>query len=258
MGLAFGALLLATILLPGILFRYAYLRSDSLRKTVDFSLLSEAVFVLIPTLILHAFGWGLARLVGPALNLVPDLGVFYRLITGQLLTDAGLLRLERGLIPFILYILLLGAVAGWLGTLVQRWVLRNAWDDHFKLLRIFNDWDKYFTGHSVSGDPRRSFDYVQVDVVVQSGEGDILYTGALANYSLNQEQGIDRIFMEVVYRRRLSDDLRLSETALADLPPANREEDPRYYNMPGDYLVIPFGQIRNLNISYKKFETQAE
>ena len=258
MGLAFGALFLAILLLPGIIFRYAYLRSDSLRKTVDFSLLSEAVFVLIPSLLFHLVGLGLASYIGRAINRVPDIGTFYHLVSGQVLEGNELLNLERGLLPFVLYILLLSILAGWLGILTQTWVLRRGWDDHFKLLRIYNDWDKYFTGHSVSRDPRRTFDYVQVDVVVQSGEGDILYTGALANYSLNQEQGIDRIFMEVVYRRRLSDDLILSDTVLADLPPANREEDPRYYNMPGDYLVIPFSQIRNLNISYKKFEKQPE
>ncbi|MGB3799165.1 MAG: hypothetical protein WA952_05075 [Lewinella sp.] len=256
MGLAFGALFLATLLLPGIIFRYAYLRSDSLRKTVDFSLLSEAVFVLIPTLLFHALGWTVAGAVGTLLNRVPNVSALYRLTTGQLLTEDSLASLERGILPFVFYILALSALAGWSGSLVQRLVVRRGWDDHFKLLRIYNDWDKYFTGHSISRDPRRSFDYVQVDVVVAGGDGDMLYTGALANYSLNQEQGIDRIFMEVVYRRRLRDDLPLSDDVLADLPPANREEDPRYYNMPGDYLVIPFDQIRNLNISYKKFETQ--
>ena len=249
--IAFTALLLAVLLLPGILFRYAYLRSNALRKTVDFSLLSELVFVLVPTLIIHLFGWLVTVLLSSLFGYTPDLITLYDLLSGRPLGGEALTSLRTGFPLFVLYILMLCLLASLGGKLAQTWVLRRGWDERYKLFQIFNDWDKYFTGHVVLNEERANFDYVQVDVVVGSSEGDILYSGSLANYSLNREQGIDRIFMEFVYRRLLKDDVPVSpDPATA----GDREADPRYYTMPGDYLVIPFSQIKTLNLSYKKLK----
>ncbi|MEM9260129.1 MAG: hypothetical protein AAGA62_10820, partial [Bacteroidota bacterium] len=76
-----------------------------------------------------------------------------------------------------------------------------------------------------------------------------------------KDQGIDRLFLSDVYRRNFSQDV-------AEKPPGKRKKphysvnevtvakdfDERYYRMPGNYLVIPFGEIRNLNIIYTRLE----
>lgn len=246
--LAFSALILAILLLPGVVFRYAYLRSNALRKTVDFSLLSELVFVLLPSLLFHSVGLGVLYLISRFSGYHADLGVVYGLLSGQALTSVEIATVERGFGPFVVYTLAICTAASVTGKLLQVWIVERGWDERYKLFQIFNDWDKYFTGHVVVNDERRDFDYVQVDVVVGGSEGDILYTGSLANYSLNRDQGIDRIFMEYVYRRPLSEDLKPTDQADS----SGRDADPRYYAMPGDYLVLPFSQVKNLNLSYKK------
>lgn len=250
MNLAFGALLLAILLLPGIVFRYAYLRSNALRKSVDFSLLSEAVFILLPCLLLHLLGWGFDTLVERSLAF----DVLYALLSGAGLSAEGIEALQRGFLPFVLYILLLCGMAATIGIYLQRWVVANRWDERFKLLSIYNDWDKYFSGHAIIDDPQSAFDFVQVDVVVGSSEGDMLYTGILAHYSLNKEQGIDRLFMKQVSRRRFVDDVVMGDPSVY----STKEDDERYYNLPGNFLVIPFSQVKNLNIIYLRVQRTEE
>ncbi|WP_420461095.1 DUF6338 family protein [Neolewinella sp.] len=253
MSLALGALLLVLFLLPGIIFRYFYLRSETLRKTVDFSLLSEAVFILVPSLLLHLLGGNLVAALGSG----PDTRTLYLLLAGSV-DDTALAVVERSLTPFILYILLLCVLGGLLGMLGQYVVLRRGWDEQFRFLRIYNDWDKYFSGRVLSPERRKLLAFVQVDVVVSGGEGDILYTGELNNYSLNRDQGIDRIFISKVYRRRFRDDIVPDPPAGNQLQPFDRSHDPRYYNMPGNFLVIPFSQVRNLNIVYVSLQPTDE
>jgi hypothetical protein len=251
MNLAIGALLVAILLLPGIIFRYLYIRSDALRKTIDLSLLNEVVFILTPSLLLHLAGQGVAQGI---LSKKLDLKTLYLLLTGN---GDGLdfSLIEKGFPYFVLYILTLCVVAGFLGIWLQKIVVRFGWDERYKILRIYNDWDKYFSGAVLPKAERKKIDFVQVDVVVQSAKGDVLYTGVLENYTLNKDQGIDRLFLSNVYRREFSEDLAGTEAERDDPPegyPSFRVKDfdDRYYALPGAYFVIPFGEIRNLNISY--------
>ncbi|MEM9527078.1 MAG: hypothetical protein AAGA31_10735 [Bacteroidota bacterium] len=259
MSLAFGALLAAVLLLPGIVFRYLYIRSDGLRKSIDLSLLNESVFILSSALLLHVTGRWVVKVI-----LRKDVGLeqLYLLLTGGKAPDFSVI--DAGFSSFVAYILSL-CVAGGLGALaLQKLVLRFGLDDRFKILRIYNDWDKYISGAVLRRETGLDFDYVQVDVLVATAEGDVLYSGVLENYSLNKDQGIDRLFLSDVYRRNFSQDV-------AEKPPGKRKKphysvnevtvakdfDERYYRMPGNYLVIPFGEIRNLNIIYTRLEEVA-
>lgn len=246
MSLAIGALLVAILLLPGIIFRYLYIRSDALRKTIDLSLLSEAVFILGPSLLLHLFG--LVSL-GMLLDYVPNVEQLYFLLTGQGGDRLDFNAVILGFPYFVLYIFALCFIAGFLGVSLQKLVVRYGWDERYKILRIYNDWDKYFSGHVLPPEKRKRIDFVQVDVVVNTAEGDVLYTGVLRNYTLNKEQGIDRLFMSQVYRRAFREDAAPDEALLRE-----RAVDSRYYELPGNFFVIPFSEIRNLNIIYNTIE----
>lgn len=251
MNLAIGALLVAILLLPGIIFRYLYIRSDALRKTIDLSLLNEVVFILTPSLLLHLAGQGISQgIMGRNL----DLKTLYLLLTGNG-EDLDFSLIEQGFPYFVFYILSLCVIAGFLGIWLQKMVVYFGWDERYKILRIYNDWDKYFSGAVLPRAERDKIDFVQVDVVVQSAQGDVLYTGVLENYTLNKDQGIDRLFLSNAYRRVFTDDLSGTEEEREDPPEGYpnfrvKDFDDRYYALPGAYFVIPFGEIRNLNISY--------
>lgn len=106
MSFAFGALLIVLLLLPGISFRYAYIRSNSLRRSLDFSLLSEAIITLLLALLLHGAGRWIAGLFG----VEPDLRPLYLFATGGDLREVDFIYLEEGHGTFLGYTLL---VCGW-------------------------------------------------------------------------------------------------------------------------------------------------
>ncbi|MEM9931574.1 MAG: hypothetical protein AAF840_17340, partial [Bacteroidota bacterium] len=151
------------------IFRYLYIRSDSLRKSIDLSLLSESVFILLSSLLLHWIGrWGYKLAFGKEATLEP----IYNLLTGKQAPDFALI--DAGFSPFVLYIVSLCILGGFAAQVLQKLVIRFRLDERFKLLRIHNDWDKYLSGDILRRETGEDFDYVQVDVLVDSGTGDVL------------------------------------------------------------------------------------
>ena len=261
MSLAFSALLAAVLLLPGIIFRYLYIRSDSLRKSIDLSLLSESVFILLSSMLLHWLGRGIYKtLYGAEASLRP----LYNLLTGKEAPDFAVV--DAGFSPFVIYISALCVIGGLAALALQRFVIYFRLDERYKLLRIHNDWDKYLSGDVLRRETGQDFDYVQVDVLVDTSAGDVLYSGILDNYTLNKDQMIDRLFLSDVYRRDFSADVAPTAYGAPGNPAASVHQvseqrdfsDARYYRLPGNYLVIPFGQIRNLNIIYTRLREMEE
>jgi len=216
LNLAFGALLAAILLLPGIVFRYIYIRSDALRKSIDLSLLSEAVFILVPSLGMHVLGLLFTKHL---LGWQRDLETIYLLITGGDTKDTFSV-VEDGFIYFVIYMLVLSLLAGFAGKFARKLAVWRGWDERYKFLRIYNDWDKYFSGHVLPPAERKKIN---------------------------------------VYRRKFAEDLASTKKEQPVTPPGYptyrvKDFDSRYYALPGAYFVIPFGEIRNLNIIYNTIE----
>ena len=241
MSFALGALLIVLLLLPGIAFRYAYIRSNSIRRSLDFSLLSEAVIMIVVALLLHTLGGWVAQTIG----LTPDVRLLYLLSTGGTLVSGDYQTLADSFTPFVGYTLLLSATGVGLGYALQQLVVHRGYDQRYKGLRVLNDWDRYFTGYVLPPERRSKLNFIWVDLLVDgSGGNAVLYSGVLENYSLNREQVIDQVFISSAIRRH---NLDLSGV----LPgPAESMALPPNYDLPGEYLVIPFSQVRNLNITY--------
>ena len=58
----------------------------------------------------------------------------------------------------------------------------------------------------------------------------------------------NRIYLSTVYRRKLSGDLEDKKKT------ENPEEDNRYYSMPGEFFVIPYKEIKNINVDYFRLQ----
>jgi hypothetical protein len=82
----------------------------------------------------------------------------------------------------------------------------------------------------------------------------MIYSGILEDYYLSKDNGLDRLYLHNVYRRRLKDDLNPDQPNVGYL---ERHLDPRYYAMPGDLFVITYDKILNLNITYYVAEGNA-
>jgi hypothetical protein len=108
---------------------------------------------------------------------------------------------------------------------------------------VNNDWYYLFSGRIL--DIPESIELVQVDVLVSSDHGNVIYCGILDDYFLSDEGGIDKLYLLNVYRRSFISDSSVEKNEFVD-----KEMDERYYNMPGDYFVVFGREILNINVSY--------
>ena len=112
-------------------------------------------------------------------------------------------------------------------------------------MRFKNEWHYLVTGEildfpHVPGEAN-TVDFVWVDLMVQTQEGTLLYTGVLNDYILSKENGLDRIYLSEVVRRYLTDDYN---------------KDRQEYEMPGNFMVFPFDKVLNMNITYYQIEEE--
>lgn len=271
MNILFGALFIVILILPGIIFRVSYLNIPYARKTFRSSFIDELLFSLVPALIIQV----------PCYSIVNYCmtGVDERIIYLLLVNSDKVLQYplpDKDISLFLVYTLIVTVIAWWLGKGFRAYV--NARKLYFRMpiFRFYNDWHYIFKGLLLDapGQPGESRDVgdVWVDALVNvKDEGSYLYSGYLKQYILSPEDGLDRICLTHVQRRKLTDnvyseieaaedvdgifeisyeDLEADEEAVSEVE--RFLEEKQYYYMPGDYFVIPYSEIRNLNITYQK------
>jgi hypothetical protein len=247
MNFALGALILLLLIFPGILFRFAYLSGPYSRKNFQTSLSDEFVLSLIPAFLIQTSGYFFIEHV---LGLQVNLSLLIRLISGsQSLQNSDFILIGKSLFFFSFYNSVTFLIGFLFGKLFRNLVAKNHWDLKYHSLRFNNEWYYLLSGRlqdfqSKSGESGKA-NLVGIDVLCESHEGTIIYTGILREFYLSKNDGLDRIYLTDVYRRKLGDD---SSKELAT--PVERELDKRYYKMPGELFVIPYLQIKNMNISY--------
>ena len=248
MNFVLGSFLILILLFPGIIFRISYLQGPYSRQTFNISAFDEIAWSLIPTLFLQTSGFIfveflLSVFTGSGINLK----LMYLLITGAPPALIDFIQLKASYLPFIIYNITLFGLAAIAGFILRKIVLSRKLDFKYRFFRIHNEWYYLFNGHYIlpkSNDLEKVW-FTQIDALVKADNGDVIYTGALHHFILSKTEGLDRLYLQNVYRRKLSDDLHTNEESLVE-----RDEDERYYKMPGDLFVLKYDQILNLNIHY--------
>jgi hypothetical protein len=264
MNLVFGSVLLFILISPGLIFRFSYLQGTYAKLTFKVSAVEEVFWALVPALFFQSFG---ILFVEQVLLIPVRLDVIYHLITGNGLVDFTIIG--ESLAPFLGYIFSLILISALSGVLARYIIRKLKLDIHWQFLRFGNEWHyllsgeiminqkpdlKWYNVMQLIGYARReifsSLDkntWIQIDILVNSSEGNMIYSGILENYYLSKENGLDRIYLRNVYRRKLKDDLGNDQPNVGYL---DRHLDARYYSMPGDLLVFTYDKIINLNITY--------
>lgn len=249
MNIALSAIIIFILLSPGVAFRIAYLKSDSLQFTLDTSILGEFLFIIVPTLFFNAIYFIIIEVSASLLNFDFRLDQLYYIMSGAS-DDIEFDLLERNIIYFVLYVLLSTLFAGVMGRVSQLFVIKKNLDESFPSLRVANHWDYLFTGrikgHQFANLVKMKDSFVKIDALVSTENEDILYSGILDKFFLSKEQGLEKIYLIEVYRKKFS-----PEEPSALIVDEN-------YHMIGDYLVIPYSSIKNINVTYYLFEEEKE
>lgn len=253
MNIAFGALVLFLLLYPGIALRIAYLNGPYSVKNIQSSLVDELVLSIIPAFILQAMGY---LFVEYCLHINIHLDIIYQLIVGSTIKEyrPDFAVIESSLWRVLIYNCLILAIALCLGRFARHVVMKYNWDIRFPSLRFNNEWYYLFSGRILDqpGSTGNSSDieWAVISVVVETKDGSYIVRGILSGYFLSKD-GLDRIHLTNVYRRKLSEDVTASEKA------DNLDDDTRYYSMPGEFFVIPYKEIKNINVDYFRLQQRS-
>lgn len=275
MNFLFGALLLIIILLPGVILRASYLSTSYGKRTFKFSVMDEIILSLIPTLILQGIFYAVTNYFIIDIN---EQRLFYLFTNSDKVFNTPLP--DWNILLFFLYTIVICVASAVIGIWARKMVHRKKLFIPYPILRFYNDWHYIlrgiildFPGHE--GDAK-NVSNVWVDVVTINKDDAYIYSGFLKEYYLTKDDGLDRIYLTNVQRRKLSEDSINNNDVKSgagveqlydildnvevdydttiqnagDVDQITAFVDNRYYFMPGDYFVIPYSEIKNINITY--------
>lgn len=246
MNLALGAFILTLLFLPAITFRLAVNRLENLKGLLSILSITDSiwVFTIIP-IITHAGLLLLLRSIGVTTKFDLILNIIYANSSFPLNNQI----LEKDLIKFLGYnflAIIVGFFSGFLmNTLEHRWKLIS------KFWGLRNEWYEAFEG-DLLGINSTKIDAVYVDVLVNTRESSILYSGFLVKYYFKpRSTELEYLVLQEVTRRDLrktyrTDNLHI-ESGKSSFYDLNTGESK---SMNGNYLILPMEEVLNVNISY--------
>ncbi len=247
MNVAFSAVVLFALVLPGFLFRQSFLKAEGEYVLLDFKPFGRAtVAAFVWAVIFHAIALGIVD-VFTAWRF--DADTLLRLLAGERTTsvERALDQSAQHWNQIALYFTGLAAAAWLLGSLLRRLVTSRKWDRSDSrlapVLRFDTPWYYLLTGYDEDEPPH----LVVVTTIVQVGAECFLYRGILVSFFLDSQGQLDRVVLTSVERRPIQQDR-------TDADP----HEERFYPIDGDRFVIRYAQMITLNVSYGDWITEEE
>ena len=149
----------------------------------------------------------------------------------------------------------MGGIAGWLTRIFVR---QKKYDRLYRWLRFDNKWFYLLSGESVEfgeykEEPFTEFSdakkikFVVLDILTEIEDGNVLYTGILVDYELEEDGGLKSLQLTAVRRKYLTTNKSINDS---EVESEDEKSSKEYYAVSGNLLVIPFSQVLNINISY--------
>ena len=265
MNLAFPALLIILLTLPGILLRLGYRKGPNGAWKNPFiiqSLGDEIAWSIALAALLHAaWIWIWSNFIGSA-----DVKSTLTLLMGAKddLTAKAIDNVSQGGGYAAAYFLILYLAAYDLGILAHMLIRGLGLDHRCSWFRFDNPWFYLLSGESleiiIKERPRswwerlknlwpltrpRKADIVKISAAVKQGSDVYLYAGRLGDFEFDRTGQLDRLVLSEASRRLLSND-RSAEEHYDPTP----QDDGRFYFIETLHFVIRYCDICTLNIEY--------
>ncbi|MBS3770706.1 MAG: hypothetical protein KGY70_20145 [Bacteroidales bacterium] len=238
MNFAFVTILLLLISLPGYVLRRSYFTARFSIRFIPLNIVNELIWSFFPAILIH----GIAILIiEKNFNLFIHLKYIGYLLTGgsnSNVTDLIFENIHSNLSNILIYFISLLAFVILLGNLSRIVVRKLSLDIYFPALRFPNTWHYLFTGEYLDIETKpgahKDIDFIFVDVLMNIGEGNVIYSGILENYYLSKKSGgLERIIIKYPSKKTFS-----------------TKGDTEDRDIPGNYLIIPYDKINNMNVQY--------
>jgi len=258
MNIAFPAFLIFLLVLPGIIFRYAYLRGRSINNPfVITSMADEIAYGVVAAAVLHTLWCSVFKCAHHPVDyksvIVLSVGAYGE---HQEYLSAALTGISRNAGLIAVYFLSLYAVSAILGLAAHEVVRTFRLDHMFSLLRFRNEWYYLLSGEYVNLPEQggsigsRRPDMVLLSTVIIQGGQAYIYRGYVVDYYFDRTGVLDRVVLFNVKRRRLENDrAEGQEYSLAG--------DERFYAIMSDLFVIKYSEMQTINVEGISFEVEA-
>lgn len=261
MNLAFPALLIALLILPGAVFRYGYARGSwGWTSPVSFrSISDELAYSAVFAVGLHFLWISFSR----AFGYTADFHSLVALLSGSFGVRGE--RYERAIrsvadhpAALAIYFLSIACGSAAAGRAAHRVVRKAKLDLSTQIFRFKNEWHYLLTGEVLSFKEvslqSREVDGVYLSAVVDHSKETYLYRGIVEDWSFDHDGGLQTISLSFAHRRLLSQDRPEAHTEPAgeEIPP-----DSRYYKIHGDLFVLRYSEIKTLNLDYFSLSEEA-
>lgn len=239
MNIAPVTILLLLLLFPGIFFSRFYFTEEFSKQYFKTTLYELLLTTLLPALLIHLVALFIVKIY---LNIEVDLATILAVFLDTGISSNIIGTIESSASNMISYNISVWVFAGFLGYATKKVVRRFKLDRKFKLFRFSNEWHYLITGEildfpKIEGEAN-DIDVVFIDALIGTGEGTIIYSGIIQDYKLSKQGGLESLYLTQVYKRFLKED------GLVNKP-----------FIPGDFMVLPYKDVINLNITYYSFET---
>jgi hypothetical protein len=230
MSVAFSAVLIFLIFVPGFILRRVYLSYPFSRKYAISSPFDDIAAIVL-AIVLQAAMCGLVTLVSSYRVDLPLLGALIIGTHSDALQSFALRDVQNHLGAITAYNLSLWAIAGAAGFLARGVVLKFELDRKFTFLRFNNDWYYLLMGREWGLKEGADFDLVWIDALVKAGTSQVIYSGTLHSFFLAKDGGLDSICITDAQKW-------MTPGAFAPI------------TIPGQGFVIKYSEVLNVNVVF--------
>lgn len=251
MELAFSALLIFVLTLPGILVRTAYRGGRHKWKIpgLPSSFAEQVAQSLLFAALLHAIWCLVCWLPMRWLHQWPDLPSLAMMLLGQYGKDSESLPHVLSALTalyhptaILAYLLSVNMFAFLVGDWAHRIIRKNGWDYSINWLRFDNPWfylfNPYPEGAVLLDTQKNKIQHTGtvISAVVNHNGNDIIYRGLLRDYNFCADGSLHSVHLQIAERRPLI---------------LSADETKDFHEVDGDILILCYSEIKTFNIEYR-------
>lgn len=256
MNVAFSAVLLFILVLPGFLFRYTYARGgrrwdnpfavQALSDEIPYSIFAAAVLHLVyASFIVHVLHIGI------------DLrSVFLLLIANFGKDSIALEHVVNSVVghPYkiFFYFFILNLLSGGMGYLTHGFIRSRRWDIRYSSLRYNDEWYYLLKGEVLNFGrvERTEIAAVYLSAVVEQGSHCYLYRGEVIDWSYDRSGNLQWVVLRDAQRRLFGPDKDRKIPGEGSPGDPNYKADERFYPLLGHRFVLRLSEMSTLNLQF--------
>lgn len=256
MNFLFASVLVLLIVAPGLTFFRAYYSDRFSIKYSRLTITDQIFRSIIPGITAQVIAIIIINAYSPYLVRLDTLGTLLLGAKEDQTVKESFTIIGNCLHLVTLYHLFMIGVGALLGWQSRRLIRHRRLDRRYPWLRFDNKWFYLLSGEVVEfaeGELATDFsdasliEFVLLDILVEVEGGNMLYTGVMFDYELENDGGIKSIQIRGAKRKYI----KATKAASGEITDDNIEtNDYGYYDIRGNILIIPSSQIINLNITY--------